>query len=1095
MSFVSKISPNFLPPRSHLIPMILALACVAAAGTLAMLPSALAAGRTAGTERPQEPGLPVLAPAPAAAVHRMDKSARAVLATYDFEMTGGGADPQGWTEFDLTPPFLQYWRVEDFAGLPSPYAPLSGARSMWCGVRPDPADPALEGFQSLPGYGNNWLTGFATSPIVVESQLSLVFDARWSLEAGFDFFSVQYRELPAGSWNTLATYDGNGGADDLQLDLPAGLDGSQVQVRFLVQTDNVFSDEDGNFDSTGALVLDDLRIINNGVQVQFENFEGEAIGAAVTDDGFWTADPPQTPFGDFTELVGPVSVLQEDPAGDNLGHFWSFFSGSPDTYRCGQVPSQPAVPRPLDPADPQQDESFANEIRSPWIPLDLDENGEPVDLGSDVTLSLGARIYGDFPANLGVYYVPKVRFLVGGIAQDWQNPGSAFFGDDKTWAVRLHDFPLPLAATEVQVAIEVLDLAYAFTGGVVDPEACHTHGPLIDDVQVSLYSGPAAIMVTNTLGGGPGSLYEALQEAVLSPGLDNIFFNIPGPGPHEIFSVGLTIDSPVCIDGFTQPGSSPNTNPVGQPSNAVMGIVLNTSFMTNVIEATAAGSTLRGIVVQSNNDNLNGTIQNLADNVTITGCYFGTDATGLQTSGYNPRRGVVSFGNDLKVGGPDPADRCVVSGHVFDGILIAQSTAIIQGCYVGTDATGAGAMGNATDTQLLAAGISANLPFGQGTIDVLDCIVAFNQGQGLRAEGNTTVLARRTSFFGNTGLGIDSFGIGPTDDDAFAPTPVITSVDPNTGIITGEFPFFVSGLDVELDFFSNPECHPSGYGEGKDFLGSYYLESTSDNPISFTADLGPLGFVENVTATLTTDGGRTSEFSLCFDVLNTPAGQSVAVVPDDGTSGASLVFADVSVAGNTTVTELPVPPEEPTGYEVGGASFWDIQTTATFTGMVEVCFNYDEAALVGNEADVVLLHYDAAVPEWVDITTTRDAAGNQVCGMTLNLSPFVVATEGIVSGAPDVTVKRWGLRNQPNPFNPMTTVFLEIPRSGSVRVEIFDLAGRRVRTLANGFYEAGGHELVWRGRNDAGGDVSSGVYFVRLVGADIRLVHEMLLLR
>src|SRR5512132_1754955 len=85
----------------------------------------------------------------------------------------------------------------------------------------------------------------------------------------------------------------------------------------------------------------------------------------------------------------------------------------------------------------------------------------------------------------------------------------------------------------------------------------------------------ATFTVTNTADSGPGSLRQAILDANANPGLDTIAFNIPGAGVHTI-SPGSNFDSltdPVLVDGYTQPGSSPNTDPVG--TNAVLLIELD----------------------------------------------------------------------------------------------------------------------------------------------------------------------------------------------------------------------------------------------------------------------------------------------------------------------------------------------------------------------------------------------------------------------------------------------------------------------------------------------------------------------------------------
>ncbi len=83
----------------------------------------------------------------------------------------------------------------------------------------------------------------------------------------------------------------------------------------------------------------------------------------------------------------------------------------------------------------------------------------------------------------------------------------------------------------------------------------------------------------------------------------------------------------------------------------------------------------------------------------------------------------------------------------------------------------------------------------------------------------------------------------------------------------------------------------------------------------------------------------------------------------------------------------------------------------------------------------------------------------------------------------------------PNPFNPRTTVVFATHRPGSVRVAVFDAAGRHVRTLADGHLAADTHELAWDGRDAAGADMPTGVYFVRAAGDGVSLTKKMVLLR
>jgi hypothetical protein len=69
---------------------------------------------------------------------------------------------------------------------------------------------------------------------------------------------------------------------------------------------------------------------------------------------------------------------------------------------------------------------------------------------------------------------------------------------------------------------------------------------------------------------------------------------------------------------------------------------------------------------------------------------------------------------------------------------------------------------------------------------------------------------------------------------------------------------------------------------------------------------------------------------------------------------------------------------------------------------------------------------------------------------------------------------------QPNPFNPQTTVKYDLPEAGPVRLSVFDVAGRLVRTLVDESMPQGSHEVVWDERDATGREVGSGSYLARL---------------
>jgi len=83
---------------------------------------------------------------------------------------------------------------------------------------------------------------------------------------------------------------------------------------------------------------------------------------------------------------------------------------------------------------------------------------------------------------------------------------------------------------------------------------------------------------------------------------------------------------------------------------------------------------------------------------------------------------------------------------------------------------------------------------------------------------------------------------------------------------------------------------------------------------------------------------------------------------------------------------------------------------------------------------------------------------------------------------PVVAPVAMSLAGAPNPFNPRTTLSWDQPIAGQVRLTIHDLAGRRVRVLADTWRAQGVHRLVWNGRDDVGRVVPAGSYITRITG-------------
>jgi hypothetical protein len=88
-----------------------------------------------------------------------------------------------------------------------------------------------------------------------------------------------------------------------------------------------------------------------------------------------------------------------------------------------------------------------------------------------------------------------------------------------------------------------------------------------------------------------------------------------------------------------------------------------------------------------------------------------------------------------------------------------------------------------------------------------------------------------------------------------------------------------------------------------------------------------------------------------------------------------------------------------------------------------------------------------------------------------------------------------GLSAAPNPFNPQTEIQFTLPQGGDVRLVIFDVRGRLVRTLVSGSLAAGVHAVTWNGRDDGGRAQASGVYLALLEAGPVRMTQRLTLVQ
>ena len=85
--------------------------------------------------------------------------------------------------------------------------------------------------------------------------------------------------------------------------------------------------------------------------------------------------------------------------------------------------------------------------------------------------------------------------------------------------------------------------------------------------------------------------------------------------------------------------------------------------------------------------------------------------------------------------------------------------------------------------------------------------------------------------------------------------------------------------------------------------------------------------------------------------------------------------------------------------------------------------------------------------------------------------------------------------NYPNPFNPVTTFRYDILENGHVNITIYNILGRKVKTLMNQTQDAGYRSVIWDATNDYGKPVSAGIYLYQIQAGEYISTKKMVLLK
>ncbi len=481
------------------------------------------------------------------------------------------------------------------------------------------------------------------------------------------------------------------------------------------------------------------------------------------------------------------------------------------------------------------------------------------------------------------------------------------------------------------------------------------------------------------------------------------------------------------VSGTIVQGNRIGTNAAGDGDvgNGTDGISVEVNAASTLIGGVAAGE---GNVIAGMFGT--GVLVNASSGTVIQGNRIGTNAAG--TAAIANGTGIWVFGSSTatQIGGTDPAARNLISGCTLAGIDVEShaSGTVIQGNWIGTDATGTAAIPNGT------AGVSGSFAVAAG--GPVTTIGGSAPGAGNVIAGNAVtgieLSAAQIEVLGNRiGVAANGQPLGNGLDGVFS-----TAFSTNArvgGLAAGEANEIAYNSRSGVRVF-NP------IPQGVRIEGN----AIHDNA-GLGIDLGPLGPAVNDPGDV--DNGANAGMN--FPVLSGATVGSAGLILTGTLATTPAMLCRICVYGNVAC--------DPSGQGEG----------AVYLGAFDVTSNAAGNAILAATLPVTDL----------GTATTLSATATDSAGNTSEFSPCLVALPQPTAVEAPSTPRTFAVAAGAPASMPQ--VYLHAHNAGQTRVTLHDAAGRRLRILRDAPTAAGHHTLVWDGRDDRGEPVAAGVYFVR----------------
>ena len=489
--------------------------------------------------------------------------------------------------------------------------------------------------------------------------------------------------------------------------------------------------------------------------------------------------------------------------------------------------------------------------------------------------------------------------------------------------------------------------------------------------------------VTNTNDTGSGSLQQAILDSNADTAQANVInFSITGSGVQTINVVTPlpAITQPVTIDGTTQTGYSAAAGvPVIELNGAGAG------SGTNGLTITAGNSSVKALTI--NRFNGSGIAISTVGGVILTGNFIGVNNTGTAVSPNGADGVVITNAPNNIIGGTVTGARNVIGGNTGNGIrLVGAGTqgTQIQNNAIGTDLAGTANLGNTLDGVRIDTGASGNSV--GGVLTGVGNVIANNGGAGVDVISGNNNAIRRNSIFSNSGLGI-ILAPGANNNQA---APTLTTSTTTSGVTT------VSGTlnaaastQYTIEFYGNTTQDPTGFGEGRTFVGSTVVTTDSSGKATFSANTTTAVPVNQFVSSLAIDAtGNTSQFS--NDVTNNPPSADLAIT---GTSSPNPVAGGGYLTYTFTIKNSG--PNNATN-----ATFVDnLPSSLTFVQITA------SQGTTGNSGQSATANLGTIAPNGTVTVTVVAVPAASTAGTTISNTGTVSATEDTQTGNNSVAVQ------------------------------------------------------------------------------------------